>query len=222
MDKVKHLLVLGHDDPFSDGEVGFVFIIDDWPRVRISHKAHLRHKKGFRGTHIPVFEPRNKVQITICILIEKIHDLVAGACDLDSVEGIDCFENIVHYELVVIVGAAEPKLVVLLCDGIVSREGEQSRHSLKSLKFFWKFILHKDSAFRGTKVGPPLTVLLVIEGLVDDSNPWALVDRHSNEAGDMVSVSFSKALSPIQWIYPNHHVVLNNLIRELIVIPVCI
>ncbi len=60
----------------------------------------------------------------------------------------------------------------------------------------------------------------IIKRFVYYANPWAHIHSHANHACDVVNMPLSEALSSIEWVYPDNHIIFVNLIREFIEIPV--
>lgn len=63
-------------------------------------------------------------------------------------------------------------------------------------------------------------VVLIVERLVNDSDSRPLVEGYSDHACDVVKMPLSESFGPVQGINPNDHVILVELVREFIEVPV--
>jgi len=125
-------------------------------------------------------------------------------------------KNLIHTLLVLVHASTHPHVVIFVFNGIFGWEGCQGSDSLNSLQFPWELILDENSTFGGAKVSTTLSELLFVEWLVNDADSGSAVDSDSDHTRDMVEMSLSETPSTIQWIYPNGHILLKELIRELI------
>ena len=58
--------------------------------------------------------------------------------------------------------------------------------------------------------------------LVDDADPWPAIYGHSYHRGYVVQMAFGEPRGSIQWVYPDDHLLLEKLVRELIIVVVCL
>ena len=91
---------------------------------------------------------------------------------------------------------------------------------MQSSQLLWKFVFDEDTTFWCSEVCTSLAKLLAVEGLVNDTNAGPSINSHADHARDMIQVAFCEPLSAVKRIYPDDHLLLEELVRELIVVVV--
>jgi hypothetical protein len=91
---------------------------------------------------------------------------------------------------------------------------------VQSFQLVRKFVFQKYAALRSAKVCTTLPVQRVVEGLVYNTNSGPHVYANSNHTSDVMKVTLSKAFGPVEWVNPDDHLILVELIRKLKEVPV--
>lgn len=91
---------------------------------------------------------------------------------------------------------------------------------MQSLQLVGELVFQEYATLRSAKVCTTLSVERVIEGLMYNTYSWPHVHAHSDHTSDVMKMSLSKALSTIERINPNHHLIFVELIREFEEVPV--
>ena len=91
---------------------------------------------------------------------------------------------------------------------------------MESFQFVWELIFQEYATFRCTKIGATLPIEGVVEGFVYYTNSWPHIYTHTYHTSNMMKMTFGEALSTIEGIYPNDHLIFIELVWEFKKVPV--
>ena len=133
---------------------------------------------------------------------------------------IKCFEDLIHTVLIFIHRANCPHVVVFRRDAVLSWEGAQRCNSLQSHELLRELVLDEDATLWRAEVGAALSQRLAVEGLMNDADSWSTIDSNSDHACDVIQMALGEALGAIERVNPDDHLLLEELVGELIVVVV--
>ena len=143
--------------------------------MSIANNAHHWLKESFPCAQVPVLKTRHQIDIEVCLLVQHMHNFVAGTGYTSCMLRSNCFKYFVHAFLIFIHWATNPKIVVLIWNTIFCWKGSKWGNSLKSLKLSRKLVFNENSTLRCSEVRPALFKLLFVKGFMDYTYSWSAI-----------------------------------------------
>ena len=114
------------------------------------------------------------------------------------------FKDLIHRLLITVHTTTDPQIVIFFINCVFCWEWCHWSYLSELMDIAWKLVFNKYTTLWCSEVGASLLKPLLVKWFMNNPNSWSTSDTNTNQASDVIEMTFCESFSSIKRINPDN------------------